>query len=66
MSRLGWIITAVIVMICMLHPGIRYVIWLILPFGSGWDDVIFLVAAAVVFVLLWTGRIPSNPYNRKR
>lgn len=66
-TRVGLLITAIIVALLMTHPTLRYIVWLILPLGSGWDDIIgggaLLLIAILVFVEVWSKRYPNNPYN---
>lgn len=48
-----WVVSAVILFIfSLLHPMTRPIMMLILPLGSGPDDLI-VIAIVVVFVILW-------------
>lgn len=68
-TKLRIFIMAVVVAIMMSHPTLRAIVWWILPLGSGWDDIVFIVAVSIIvilgFVEMWTSEIPNNPYNRK-
>lgn len=51
MSNIGKILTWLGVGILLLaFPPTRMLIWYILPLGSGWDDILFLILA-VAFLL---------------
>lgn len=62
-------VTAVVVAIVMAVPALRRAVWFILPLGSGYDDIIEIIALAAIgitlFVEVWRQRYPNNPYNRK-
>lgn len=64
------LIFAVVVIVVMAVPVLRSIVWLLLPLGSGYDDIIEGAALAVIviaiFIELWSKRYPNNPYNRKR
>jgi hypothetical protein len=66
-TRTGLIIAAAIIAVMMIHPALRRILWVILPMGRGWDDILFIVAAAVLaviaFVDFWTH---NNPLKKER
>jgi len=59
---------AIITAIAMAVPAIRNFLWLILPLGSGNDDIIEGFALGIIFVILfvkvWT-RIPDALHQKK-
>lgn len=63
-------IISLLVFVAMAIPRVRFIIWWLLPLGSGWDDLIggaaLVILAVLVFVELWTKGYPNNPYNQKR
>lgn len=69
-SRLLMVSLGVLVFVILLwHPLTRQVIIFILPFGSGYDDLLGLIGLVVggilLFSWLWTG-IPLWFFRRKR
>lgn len=57
------LVVAAIVAFLMISPPLRRIVWVILPFGRGWDDVVFWVALSAVAVILWT---KGSPLKRAR
>lgn len=62
------LVFAIILAVAMVVPAIRNFLWLILPLGSGNDDIIEGFALSVIFVVLfvkfWT-RIPDALHQKK-
>lgn len=61
-------VISIVVFVAMLHPGIRRIIWWILPMGSGYDDIfggLALIAISVaIFVEIWTKVLPSSSIRK--
>ena len=67
LTRLRVFIIALIVSVAIGNPSVRRILWWLLPLGSGRDDIIEMIALAimaiVLFVEIWTNLKPRNPYN---
>ena len=56
---------AAALLVAMLNPMVRSIVILILPLGSGIDDLIFVILALVVFMLLLMKVLTAkNPIKR--
>lgn len=67
LTRFRVFLISLIILILMAIPTTRYIIWWILPLGSGADDIIVGICLIVLFVALfveiWSKRYSNNPYN---
>lgn len=63
------LVAAIIVAIAMVVPAIRNFLWLILPLGSGNDDIIEGIALVAIFMILfveiWTKMSPLASNQKK-
>lgn len=63
------LVAAIIVAIAMAIPVIRNFIWLLLPLGSGNDDIVEGLALVVIFVVLfvevWSNALPKYFHQKK-
>ncbi|MFZ5916885.1 MAG: hypothetical protein ACOYZ7_08135 [Chloroflexota bacterium] len=69
-NRLLWLATGALVFVLLLwHPVTRQAVILLLPLGSGYDDLLGLVALVVGAILLfswvWTG-VPTWFFSRRK
>lgn len=56
---------AAVLLVAMLNPMVRSIVILILPLGSGIDDLIFVILAFAVFTLLLMKLLTAkNPIRR--
>lgn len=57
-----------VILLATLHPQLRFVIWWILPLGSGYDDIIgglaLIVIGITLFIQLWTQVLPSSAIRK--